>query len=172
MPSTIANTSLYHIQRITNMENTAQGRQLRAGNAAAGQNLTQRLSYTCVSKCGDSSLTQQLPGPCTAVGIRSAHCMCMFMILYILHLCLQARGCPQDDERKPVSDRQTHVAQVLSSQNKENVSDNVNITLAVQSLWSGMVHKLVQQDLRAKKFEEIWPNVLDDIILQGFAGAY
>ena len=55
---------------------------------------------------------------------------------------------------------------------KHNLVDASGITLAVQGLWSSMVDKLVQQDLRAKKFDEIWPGILDEMILKGFAGTY
>ena len=56
--------------------------------------------------------------------------------------------------------------------NKENMNDSVGLPLAVQSLWSGMVNKLIQQNLRAKKFDQVWPEILDEIILRGFAGTY
>ena len=55
---------------------------------------------------------------------------------------------------------------------KHSVFDAMGITLAVQGLWSTMVDKLVQQDLRAKKFDEIWPEILDEMVLKGFAGTY
>lgn len=90
---------------------------------------------------------------------------------------------PDLDSLKPLLDLQARKGEQIQSaqsksvnggqtSSKHNVVDVTGITLAVQGLWSGMVDKLVQQDLRAKKFDEIWPGILDEMILKGFAGTY
>lgn len=43
---------------------------------------------------------------------------------------------------------------------------------AAENVWSTMIHKVIQQEARSKKFEEVWPHIVDKLILKGFSGVY
>lgn len=72
----------------------------------------------------------------------------------------------------------TEAQRLASAHRKSGSGDQDNLQYpkalnnTVQSVWSSLVNKLVQQDLRAKKFDELWPGILDSLIIKGFAGAY
>ena len=69
----------------------------------------------------------------------------------------------------------TQAQRPASAPRQSASSDQENpktLNTTVQSVWSSLVNKLVQQDLRAKKFDELWPGILDGLIMKGFAGAY
>ena len=49
-------------------------------------------------------------------------------------------------------------------------SQSDSIQDIAEDVWSSMVQKVIQQDARAKRFDEIWPSVLDKLILKGLSG--
>ena len=46
------------------------------------------------------------------------------------------------------------------------------VQCAAETVWSNMMHKVLQRESRSKKFDEVWPQVLESLILKGFSGVY
>ena len=43
---------------------------------------------------------------------------------------------------------------------------------AADVVWSSMLQKVIQQEARSKKFDEVWPHIVDTLIRKGFTGVY
>ena len=51
-----------------------------------------------------------------------------------------------------------------------NESDTVHDI--AEAVWSSMLQRVLQQEAKSKNFDELWPNILDQLILKGFSGSY
>lgn len=43
---------------------------------------------------------------------------------------------------------------------------------AAEAVWSALVHKAIQREARSKRFDEVWPQIVEGLIFQGISGAY
>lgn len=43
---------------------------------------------------------------------------------------------------------------------------------AAEAVWSALVHKAIQREARSKRFDEVWPQILEGLILKGMSGVY
>lgn len=55
---------------------------------------------------------------------------------------------------------------------QERHSQPATVQHAAEAVWSSMVHKVIQQEARSVKFDEVWPHILDSLIRKGLSGVY
>lgn len=55
---------------------------------------------------------------------------------------------------------------------KDTPSPCETVQHAAEAVWSSLAHKAVQREARSKKFDEVWPQIIQGLILKGISGVY
>ena len=63
-------------------------------------------------------------------------------------------------------------AKHASTSDQEVPPPQETVQHAAEAVWSDLVQRVIQQEARSKKFDEIWPRILDSLIQKGFSGVY
>ena len=69
-------------------------------------------------------------------------------------------------------DRQDSQHHKASSEAKDAHEEVETVQRAAEAVWSDMLHKVIKRDARSKRFDDIWPQVVESLIIKGFSGVY
>jgi hypothetical protein len=77
-------------------------------------------------------------------------------------------------QAKALHTRPDHAAEAKHALNSDQEVPPPHETVqhAAEAVWSDLVQRVIQQEARSKRFDEIWPRILDTLIQKGFSGVY
>ena len=89
-------------------------------------------------------------------------------------VCLQSIGSWHVLQAKALHARPDYPAEAkhASRSDQEVPPPQETVQHAAEAVWSDLVQRVIQQEARSKKFDEIWPRILDSLIQKGFSGVY
>ncbi len=89
-------------------------------------------------------------------------------------VCMQSTGSWDVLQAKALHARPDHPAEAkhASRSDQEVPPPQETVQHAAEAVWSDLVQRVIQQEARSKKFDEIWPRILDSLIQKGFSGVY
>ncbi|KAL0045275.1 hypothetical protein WJX82_002456 [Trebouxia sp. C0006] len=96
----------------------------------------------------------------------------MFQALHETRLAASSQ--PLNQLAKALHARPDHPAEAkhASNSDQEVPPQQETVQHAAEAVWSDLVQRVIQQEARSKKFDEIWPRILDGLIQKGFSGVY
>ncbi|KAA6424148.1 MAG: hypothetical protein FRX49_06107 [Trebouxia sp. A1-2] len=96
----------------------------------------------------------------------------MFQALHDTRLAASSQ--PLNQLAKALHARPDHPAEAKHalSSDQEVPQPQETVQHAAEAVWSDMVQRVIQQEARSKKFDDIWPRILDSLIQKGISGVY